>query len=77
MTAARHMLGRPFFVDSTPARGRGYGTQYAVPTINLAPYTDLLPVNGVYVTDLRIGTGGDAIRFEGVTNVGNRPTFGV
>jgi riboflavin kinase/FMN adenylyltransferase len=76
MTAARHMLGRPFFIDSTPARGRGYGTQYAVPTINLAPYTDLLPANGVYITDLRIGAGDDAIRFEGVTNVGNRPTFG-
>ncbi len=76
MTAARHMLGRPFFLDSTPARGRGYGTQYAVPTINLAPYPDLLPANGVYITDLRIGTGDDAIHFEGVTNVGNRPTFG-
>jgi riboflavin kinase/FMN adenylyltransferase len=76
MSAARHMLGRPFFVDSTPARGRGYGTQYAVPTINLAKYDDLLPANGVYVTDLRIGTGPNAVTFEGVTNIGNRPTFG-
>ena len=76
MSAARHMLGRSFFIDSTPARGRGYGTQYAVPTINLAPYADLLPANGVYVTDLRIGMGENAIHFEGVTNVGNRPTFG-
>ena len=76
MTAARHMLGRPFFIDSTPARGRGFGTQYAVPTINLADYANLLPANGVYVTDLRIGRGDEAVRFEGVTNVGNRPTFG-
>ncbi|AFL89992.1 riboflavin kinase/FMN adenylyltransferase [Terriglobus roseus DSM 18391] len=76
MSAARHMLGRPFAVDSTPARGRGYGTQYAVPTINLAPYADLLPANGVYVTDLRVGTGASAITFEGATNIGNRPTFG-
>ena len=76
MTAARHMLGRPFFIDSTPARGRGYGTQYAVPTVNLTNYSDLLPANGVYVTSLRMGKGNDAIRFEGVTNVGNRPTFG-
>ncbi|SEC17331.1 riboflavin biosynthesis protein RibF [Terriglobus roseus] len=76
MSAARHMLGRPFSVDSTPARGRGYGTQYAVPTINLAPYADLLPANGVYVTDLRVGTGASAVTFEGVTNIGNRPTFG-
>ena len=76
MSSARHMLGRPFSVDSTPARGRGYGTQYAVPTINLAPYSDLLPANGVYVTDLRIGTGASAETFEGVTNIDNRPTFG-
>ena len=76
MSAARHMLGRPFAVDSKPARGRGYGTQYAVPTINLAAYPDLLPANGVYVTDLRVGTGASAETFEGVTNIGNRPTFG-
>jgi riboflavin kinase/FMN adenylyltransferase len=76
MSAARHLLGRPFFVNSTPARGRGFGTQYAVPTVNLAAYEDLLPGNGVYVTDLRIGEGTDAVHFEGVTNIGNRPTFG-
>lgn len=76
MAAARHMLGREFYVNSKPARGRGYGTKYAVPTINLAPYDDLLPANGVYVTDLRVGAGADAVTFEGVTNVGNRPTFG-
>ncbi len=76
MSAARHLLGRPFSIDSTPARGRGYGTQYAVPTINLAPYAELLPANGVYITDMQIGIGPDAITFEGVTNIGNRPTFG-
>lgn len=76
VSVARHLLGRPFAVDSTPARGRGYGTQYAVPTINLAAYGGLLPENGVYVTELRIGEGEDAVRFDAVTNVGNRPTFG-
>ncbi len=76
VSAARRLLGRLFSVDSTPAHGRGYGTQYAVPTINLAPYDDLLPANGVYVTELRIGEGAAAETFEGVTNIGNRPTFG-
>lgn len=76
LTTARHLLGRNFAVQSTPARGRGYGTQYAVPTVNLAAYSDLLPGNGVYVTDMRIGSGESAVTFEGVTNVGNRPTFG-
>ncbi len=47
---ARALLGRPFAIDSTPAPGRGYGTRYAVPTINLAPYSELLPANGVYIS---------------------------
>ena len=55
VSQARALLGRPFAVRSTPAPGRGYGTRYTVPTINLAPYTDLLPANGVYITTLRIG----------------------
>jgi riboflavin kinase/FMN adenylyltransferase len=70
---ARALLGRSFSILSTPASGRGYGTRYAVPTINLAPYPELLPEHGVYVTTLRIGEGRV---FRGVTNVGNRPTFG-
>ena len=73
---ARALLGRPFALDSTPATGRGYGTRYAVPTINLATPAELLPGNGVYATTLQIGTGPTAVTFNGVTNAGNRPTFG-
>lgn len=73
---ANALLGRNFAVRSTPAHGRGYGTRYTVPTINLAPYTELLPAIGVYVTKLAVGSGGSARVFQGVTNVGNRPTFG-
>jgi riboflavin kinase/FMN adenylyltransferase len=76
VSRARALLGRPFSVDSTPAPGRGYGTRHAVPTVNLAPYPELLPANGVYVTTLAIGTGPAADTFGAVTNVGNRPTFG-
>jgi riboflavin kinase/FMN adenylyltransferase len=72
VSAARVLLGRPFSIDSTPAPGRGYGSRYAVPTINLAPYVELLPANGVYITTLAVGSE----TFEAVTNVGNRPTFG-
>lgn len=73
---ARALLGRPYSVDSHPASGRGYGTRYAVPTINLAPYPELLPAHGVYNTTLRVGEGRAACTFRGVTNAGNRPTFG-
>ena len=69
---ARWMLGRPFGVLSTQARGRGIGTRLLVPTVNLAPYDGLLPGFGVYVTRLTIA----GRCFQAVTNAGNRPTFG-
>jgi riboflavin kinase/FMN adenylyltransferase len=72
MRRARWMLGRPFAVLSTPARGRGIGTRLLVPTVNLAAYNGLLPAFGVYITRLTVGSR----RFQAVTNVGNRPTFG-
>jgi riboflavin kinase/FMN adenylyltransferase len=77
VSRVRALLGQPFAITSTPASGRGYGTRYTVPTINLAPYGELLPANGVYITSLTIGAGPSAETFDAVTNVGNRPTFGV
>jgi riboflavin kinase/FMN adenylyltransferase len=76
VSQARALLGRPFSVDSTPASGRGFGTRYVVPTINLAPYPELLPTDGVYVTTLAVGAGSEAETFQAVTNLGVRPTFG-
>jgi riboflavin kinase/FMN adenylyltransferase len=72
LTRARWMLGRPFAVLSTQARGRGIGTRLLVPTVNLAAYDGLLPAFGVYVTRMLINDH----NFEAVTNIGNRPTFG-
>ena len=69
---ARWMLGRSFAVLSTPASGRGIGSRLLVPTVNLAPYDGLLPAFGVYVTRLKV----NGQKFQAVTNVGNRPTFG-
>ncbi len=76
ISCARALLGRLFSIRSTPARGRGIGTELTVPTINLATYDELLPANGVYVTRLKIGSGSSAETFDAVTNAGNRPTFG-
>ena len=72
VSRARHLLARPFNILSTPGRGRGYGSKYTVPTINLARYEELVPKDGVYITRTRVG---DEC-FDSVTNVGNRPTFG-
>jgi len=71
VSRARHLLARPFCILGTPGRGRGYGSKYTVPTINLARYDELVPKDGVYITWTRVGTE----RFESVTNVGSRPTF--
>jgi riboflavin kinase / FMN adenylyltransferase len=72
VSRARHLLTRPFCILGTPGRGRGYGSKYTVPTINLARYEELVPKDGVYITWTRVGKE----RFDSVTNVGNRPTFG-
>jgi riboflavin kinase/FMN adenylyltransferase len=72
VSRARHLLARPFSILGTPGRGRGYGTKYTVPTINLARYDEMVPKDGVYITCTRVG----AESFDAVTNVGNRPTFG-
>jgi len=69
---ARHLLGRAFSILSTAGRGRGYGSKYTVPTINLSKYEELVPQDGVYITRTRVGKE----CFDSVTNVGNRPTFG-
>ncbi len=70
---ARHLLGRTFCILCTAGRGRGYGSKYTVPTINLSRYGELIPKDGVYVTRTRVGQE----CFDSVTNIGNRPTFGV
>jgi riboflavin kinase/FMN adenylyltransferase len=76
VSRARHLLARPFSILSTAGRGRGYGSKYTVPTINLARYEELVPKDGVYVTRTRVGRGNNSECFDSVTNIGNRPTFG-
>jgi riboflavin kinase / FMN adenylyltransferase len=71
VSRARHLLGHPFSMLSTPGRGRGYGSKYTVPTINLSRYEEFVPKDGVYITRTRVAEE----CFESVTNVGNRPTF--
>ena len=72
VSRARHLLARPFCILGAPGRGRGLGSKYTVPTINLARYEELVPKDGVYISCTRVGSES----FDSVTNVGNRPTFG-
>lgn len=71
---AGRFLGRPFALEGEVVAGHGVGSRKTVPTLNLAPRSELLPKVGVYVTrttDLE-----DGRSWHSVTNVGYRPTFG-
>lgn len=70
---AGRFLGRPFALEGEVVAGHGVGSRKTVPTLNLAPRSELLPKVGVYVTrttDLDRGRS-----WHSVTNVGYRPTF--
>ncbi|HEV2176879.1 MAG TPA: bifunctional riboflavin kinase/FAD synthetase [Terriglobia bacterium] len=69
---AGRLLGRPFSVCGEIVEGLGIGARQTVPTLNLAPYKEQLPRQGVYVTRTRLGEQWH----ESVTNVGHKPTFG-
>ncbi len=69
---ANRLLGRPFSSRGPIVAGMGAGRKHTVPTLNLAPIEEQLPKVGVYVTHtLLAGT-----RYDSVTNVGFKPTFG-
>ena len=70
---ANAMLGRAYEIDGLVARGDRVGHQIGVPTINLEPENELLPTDGVYVTEIEIRSFGR--RFPSVTNIGRRPTL--
>ncbi len=69
---AREMLGRPYAITGEVIRGEGRGRQMEFPTANIEVANELLPANGVYVSE----TVALASRFPSVTNIGVRPTFG-
>lgn len=68
---AARLLGRWFSLRGPIVAGRGVGRRLTVPTLNLAPYPELLPARGVYVTQTWLG---DCWR-PSVSNCGVRPTF--
>lgn len=68
---ANGLLGRPYAVFGEVLHGKKLGRTLGFPTMNLLPPTEkLLPAYGVYVTKTKV----DGQWFEGITNVGLRPT---
>lgn len=74
ITAAERMLGHPYAIAGTVVRGDGRGSQMRFPTANLEPHDPnaLVPKRGVYAVRVLL----DGKSFNGVMNIGIRPTFG-
>jgi len=68
---ARELLGRPYVVEGTVIRGESRGASLGFPTANLDTPNELVPQDGVYVTEAVVAEGPR----PAVTNIGSRPTF--
>lgn len=68
---AAAMLGRRFNILGTVVSGRGIGRKLGVPTANINLHHEMAPANGVYAIRAVIGRQ----IFDGVANIGLRPTF--
>lgn len=68
---ANELLGRPYAVFGEVLHGKKLGRTLGFPTMNLIPPPEkLLPEYGVYVTKTKV----DGQWFDGITNIGLRPT---
>lgn len=69
----RSLLGHPYCISGTVVHGEAIGRSLGYPTANLLPETDLvIPADGVYA--VKVETGDE--QFDGVANIGRRPTIG-
>lgn len=74
VSLACRLLERPFTLEGAVVSGHGIGSKQTVPTLNLETACEVLPARGVYVT--RTSDAGSGRKWESITNVGYRPTFG-
>jgi riboflavin kinase/FMN adenylyltransferase len=69
---ATNLLGRPVFFSGTVLHGDKRGREIGFPTVNLAiPFGLAVPADGVYAVSVQY----DGRKYNGVANVGVRPTF--
>ena len=69
---AAELLGRPYSITGSIARGDRMGQKLGWPTINIMPDNKLLPADGVYAS--RVFFPSYPATFDCVTNIGTRPT---
>lgn len=73
LAAAARMLGRPYSVSGTVVHGKHLGRTLGFPTANLATGDSQLPPDGVWAVRV---TEHDSHSWDGVANLGVRPTLG-
>ncbi|MBN2302071.1 MAG: riboflavin biosynthesis protein RibF [Lentisphaerae bacterium] len=71
LVKAAQLLGRPVSVLGTVVRGRAIGQTLGFPTANLSLYNEVVPPLGVYAIHALL----DGKLYDGVLNLGIRPTF--
>jgi riboflavin kinase / FMN adenylyltransferase len=69
---AKSMLGRYHFVSGRVVEGLRRGRRIGYPTANIAPWTEVLPQDGIYATLFHIA----GRSLLSVSSVGRNPTFG-
>jgi len=70
---ANRALRKPFELQGRVVAGHGVGSKQTVPTLNLHPDSEVLPMKGVYAT--RTTDPASGRKWDSISNVGTRPTF--
>jgi riboflavin kinase/FMN adenylyltransferase len=68
---ANELLDRPHMIEGIVVHGVNRGKNMGFPTINFETVFELIPHNGVYITEVEF----DGKRWPSVTNIGFNPTF--
>ncbi|MCP5365139.1 MAG: bifunctional riboflavin kinase/FAD synthetase [Hyphomicrobiales bacterium] len=80
LAAVTRLLGRPFVIEGEVTSGDQRGRTLGFPTANIALGAYQCPAKGVYAVRAHVIDGmvsqGDVLAWDGVANIGQRPTFG-
>jgi len=75
---ARQLLGRPVSIYGSVTQGIGLARKLGFPTANINPHHEVLPPSGVYTVKVSLDDKQGAPqlkKFNGVCNIGRRPTL--
>lgn len=74
MEKVTELVGEPYSVSGIIMTGNKFGRTMGLPTLNLYPKENkLLPPNGVYFSEILL----EGKLYQGVTNIGRKPTVGL